>query len=74
MGQLPTQTPSGLVVTGDTEEEGGSGFRAIGKGVQGLMPFGCLATGRREGEAGFGTKDIGDNVEQFKVMSKELRV
>lgn len=59
MGHHPTQRPFGFMAIGDTEEGNGSGFPAIGRGVQSLVLFGCLATGKREGEVGSGIKDTG---------------
>ena len=72
MGHLPSLRPFGSPVIGGTGEGNGFGSPAIGRDVQGLMPFGCLATGRQEGEVGSGIKDVGSIGEKKTVRSWEL--
>ena len=73
MGHLPILRLFGSPVIGGMGE--GNGFRspAIGRDVQGLMPFGCLATGRQEGEVGSGIKDVGSIGEKKTVRSLGVR-
>lgn len=74
MDHLPIQRPFGSKVIGNIGEGNGFGFQAIGRDVQGLMPFGCLATGRQEGEVGSGIKDVGSIGEKKTVRSWKLGV
>ena len=60
MGHLLIQRLFGFPVTGGMAEGNGFGSPAIGRDVQGLMPFGYLATGKREGEVGSGIQGIGN--------------
>jgi hypothetical protein len=51
--------PLGIPVTGNIEEGNGSGFRAIGKGLQDPKGLGSPDTGKKDPGVGSGLKGIG---------------
>ncbi len=59
MDRLPIRMPFGTPVTGSIGEGNGSGFPAIGKGLEGRMGSGFPAAGKRDAGDGSGSKDIG---------------
>lgn len=74
MDHLPIQTLSGLKVIGDITEGNGSGFQAIGRGAQGLMPTGSQAIGNQEREVGPGSVAIGSTNEKNKFGVKSFQI